>query len=324
MRKLRSVLPLVLISIVATAAQAQDDSRQKPPSPIRKSGGVLQGSAIKRVEPVYPPLAKAAQVSGAVVVELTLDEEGNVIAARAISGHPLLKDSAVAAATEWKFNPTTLSGVPVKVIGTITFNFTLNVTANLELLAKEVERNPGSAEARYELGSAYYSSGRYQEAIKELMEATQIRPEFAQAHCKLGLSYGVLRNYSEAAASFKEAIRLDPNYSEAMVGLGLVDLALYVYDEAIANFKRALELGSRTVDTFFGLAMTYSVMGRHDDAISSFKQGLALYPSDPQLHYRLGQVYAGMGNKEAALEEYTTLKKLDARLAETLLDEIGR
>jgi TonB family protein len=75
---------------------------------------------------VYPPLAKAARISGAVVVEVTLDEQGEVISARAISGHPLLKESAITAARGWTFNPTQLSGVPVKVIGTITFNFSLD------------------------------------------------------------------------------------------------------------------------------------------------------------------------------------------------------
>lgn len=97
----------------------------EPPKIIRKSGGVLQQSAIRRVEPVYPPLAKAAEVSGAVVVEITVDEQRDVISARAISGHPLLKDAAVDAARGWKFSPMTLGGVPVKVIGTITFNFSL-------------------------------------------------------------------------------------------------------------------------------------------------------------------------------------------------------
>jgi TonB family protein len=95
------------------------------PDIIRKSGGVLQGSAIRRAQPFYPPLAKAARVSGNVVVEVTVDETGDVMAARAVSGHPLMKDCAVAAARAWKFKPTELSGTPVKVIGTITFNFTL-------------------------------------------------------------------------------------------------------------------------------------------------------------------------------------------------------
>ena len=46
-----------------------------------------------------------------------------MIAARAVSGHPLLKDAAVNAARQWQFTPTTLSGVAVRVIGTLTFNF---------------------------------------------------------------------------------------------------------------------------------------------------------------------------------------------------------
>jgi protein TonB len=92
---------------------------------VRKSGGVLAGEATKRVEPTYPPLAKAARVSGAVVVEVIINEDGGVVSARAVSGHPLLRDPAVNAARGWRFKPTLLSGQPVKVVGTITFNFSL-------------------------------------------------------------------------------------------------------------------------------------------------------------------------------------------------------
>lgn len=92
---------------------------------IRKSGGTLMGSAIKRVNPEYPPLAKAANVSGTVVVEITIDEQGVVSAARAVSGHPLLLDAAVTAARQWEFPPTTLAGEPVRIVGIIAFNFNL-------------------------------------------------------------------------------------------------------------------------------------------------------------------------------------------------------
>jgi TonB family protein len=101
------------------------DAPPAPPKVVRKSGGVLQGSAVRRAEPTYPPLAKAAEVSGTVVVEITVDEEGNVIAASVVSGHPLLRDAAVEAARQWQFTPTTLQGEAVKVIGTLTFNFAL-------------------------------------------------------------------------------------------------------------------------------------------------------------------------------------------------------
>jgi protein TonB len=89
---------------------------------------------------VYPPLARAAKVSGSVVVEVTIDETGAVIAARALSGHPLLKDAAVAAARAWAFTPTILDGNHVKVIGTLTFNLELGEPKRIEELEAKGQR----------------------------------------------------------------------------------------------------------------------------------------------------------------------------------------
>ncbi|HEY6403517.1 MAG TPA: energy transducer TonB [Blastocatellia bacterium] len=96
-----------------------------PPRKLTVSGGVLQGSAIKKVQPPYPPIARAARASGAVQIQVTISEEGRVIEASVIGGHPLLRDSALQAAKQWVFKPTELTGVPVKVQGVLTFNFTL-------------------------------------------------------------------------------------------------------------------------------------------------------------------------------------------------------
>lgn len=86
-------------------------------------GGVLNGRALELPKPAYPDIARAAHASGTVVVQVLIDEEGNVISARAISGHPLLQAAAVAAAREARFSPTRLAGVPVKVTGVIQYNF---------------------------------------------------------------------------------------------------------------------------------------------------------------------------------------------------------
>lgn len=93
------------------------------PSPKTISGGVLNGKAISKPQPTYPPIAKAAHASGLVTVQVLVDEKGSVISAHAISGHPLLISSAEAAARQAKFSPTVLSGQPVKVSGIITYNF---------------------------------------------------------------------------------------------------------------------------------------------------------------------------------------------------------
>ena len=96
-----------------------------PPAPPRApiSGGVLNGKAISLPHPAYPPIARQAHASGTVVVQVTIDENGNVISAHAVSGHPLLQAVAVAAARGARFSPTKLSGQPVKVTGVITYNF---------------------------------------------------------------------------------------------------------------------------------------------------------------------------------------------------------
>ncbi len=88
------------------------------------SGGVLNGKAISLPQPPYPPVAKAAKASGTVVVQVLIDEDGNVITASAVSGHPLLLATSVAAARAAKFSPTKLGGEPVKVNGVITYRFT--------------------------------------------------------------------------------------------------------------------------------------------------------------------------------------------------------
>lgn len=90
------------------------------------SGGVLNGKATSLPMPTYPAIAQAAKASGRVDVQIVIDEDGNVISASAVSGHPLLRAAAVTAAREAKFSPTKLSGQPVKVTGVLVYNFATN------------------------------------------------------------------------------------------------------------------------------------------------------------------------------------------------------
>jgi TonB family protein len=87
------------------------------------SGGVLNGKAMSLPKPPYPPAARAVRASGAVTVQVLIDEQGNVVSANAVSGHPLLRAAAVQAARAATFSPTYLEGRPVKVSGVITYNF---------------------------------------------------------------------------------------------------------------------------------------------------------------------------------------------------------
>jgi TonB family protein len=98
-------------------------AKTPPPKVIRKSGDVLQNTAIIRPRPVYSKAARKADIKGAVTVEVTIDEEGSVVTARPISGPQQLQEAAVAAARRWKWVPEREGRSRMRVVGTITFNF---------------------------------------------------------------------------------------------------------------------------------------------------------------------------------------------------------
>jgi TonB family protein len=87
------------------------------------SGGVLNGKALSLPRPEYGVVAKAARQTGTVTVQVTIDEQGRVIAAKAVAGPPLLHEVSVEAARRAKFSPTLLCNQPVKVTGVITYTF---------------------------------------------------------------------------------------------------------------------------------------------------------------------------------------------------------
>ncbi len=104
---------------VNTGATGSDNSGEGR----RLSGGVLNGKARSLPRPSYPPAALAVRASGAVTIQVLIDESGSVFTAKALSGHPLLRSAARNAACGASFMPTQLSGNPVKVAGVITYNF---------------------------------------------------------------------------------------------------------------------------------------------------------------------------------------------------------
>ena len=89
------------------------------------SGGVLNGKALSLPVPTYPQIAMRSRTTGIVEVEVTVDENGKIISARATAGPTALREAAVEAAKRARFSPTKLSGAPVKVVGVINYNFTL-------------------------------------------------------------------------------------------------------------------------------------------------------------------------------------------------------
>jgi periplasmic protein TonB len=97
----------------------------KPKAPLRIGGNVMAASLIRKVDPVYPPIAKTAHISGTVVLHAIIGKDGSVQDLQYVSGPPLLMKSALDAIRQWRYKPTMLNGEPVEVDTTISVVFSL-------------------------------------------------------------------------------------------------------------------------------------------------------------------------------------------------------
>jgi len=103
-----------------------------PPPPVRVvriGGQIIAPKIVKRVPPVYPPLATQGRISGIVILEAQVDVNGRVKTATVLRGHPLFDEAAVAAVLQWRYRPLLLNGEPTEFILTVTVFFNLSSPA---------------------------------------------------------------------------------------------------------------------------------------------------------------------------------------------------
>ncbi len=112
--------------ISATSNLAAVPKLVAAPQRVRISQGVTRGLLIHRVEPTYPPLARAARVQGEVVLSAVISTTGEIENLQLVSGHPMLVPGAIAAVKQWRYKPYLLNGQPVEVETTITVIFSLS------------------------------------------------------------------------------------------------------------------------------------------------------------------------------------------------------
>jgi TonB family protein len=97
-----------------------------PQGELAISAGVAQGLLIDKVAPVYPEVARAAKVSGTVILEATISKEGKVTDLRVVGGPPLLQQAALDAVEQWTYRPYMLNGQPAEVRTTVNVLFQLS------------------------------------------------------------------------------------------------------------------------------------------------------------------------------------------------------
>ena len=97
-----------------------------PRTPVRVGGQITQPQLVKRIEPEYPALAVKAHIQGIVILEATVNEDGDVTDVRLLrSANPLLDKEAIAAVRQWRYSPIVLNGTRVPFILSVSLSFYL-------------------------------------------------------------------------------------------------------------------------------------------------------------------------------------------------------
>jgi tetratricopeptide (TPR) repeat protein len=223
---------------------------------------------------------------------------------------------------------------------------------------RSLEILPYYADAHCNRGVLLLHQGRYREAISSFVAALQYKPHSVEALTNLGIILAKYGRVKEAMDYFSKAIRINPNYEEAYFNQGNVLLQMKKYEDAIYYFKKALSINSKNfktynnlgiaflssgdtekamdyyhkaldinpndVDTHYNLGSLFIQNGEYGNAILHFNEALRLNPNDAEVHLTLGMLYLKMNQKEFAFEQYTILKDIDNKMADTLYRNLSK
>ncbi|HYM74463.1 MAG TPA: energy transducer TonB [Candidatus Dormibacteraeota bacterium] len=117
----RILVSTLLLLLTVALADAQDTRQSPTDVPSVTAGNLL----LKRVAPVYPPLARQARIQGTVMLRIVILKSGDVSNLQLVSGHPMLAPAAIEAVRQWKYRPYLVNGEPVEAETTVQVNFKL-------------------------------------------------------------------------------------------------------------------------------------------------------------------------------------------------------
>jgi TonB family protein len=211
-RSLTATALLVLLAQIAPALSQEKPRADGPP--YRVGDGVTRPEILIQVKPVYTELARKSRVTGTVILETTIDEQGNVTDVRVLKGLPMgLSEAAVEAVQGWKFKPATREGRPVQVYYVLTVNFQVDNSGSDygPLFTELLKKNPDFA--------AHLAARRYPEASQLLDRWAAERP--ADANVPLARIYLLLEQDQTQEALRKALDVQGPQGYEGLCRVGI-------------------------------------------------------------------------------------------------------
>ena len=182
------------------------------------------------------------------------------------------------------------AGLLLVVLGVLTWRQSGVYRSNATFWRANVERNPESWAARYNLGVQLSEAGHPpEEVIDHLLAALKLESDIPEAHNRLGMEYARRNDLDAAVWHFGEALRIDPDYADAASNLArahhhrAVELAgLGRVDAAIEHFHAALRIRPDAVNPRYDLAVTLVREERAEEAVRQLDELLRLSPRDAE------------------------------------------
>jgi predicted O-linked N-acetylglucosamine transferase (SPINDLY family) len=174
----------------------------------------------------------------------------------------------------------------------------------VELITKAIHLKKGVPAFHNNLGNAFVSLDRLDEALTHYKRALALRPDYAEAFNNLGNIFKEQGKFDEAFTHYRRAIDLKPDYAETHNNLGTVLKSQGKFDDAIASYKRALALKPDFGEAFNNLGNILKDMGKFDEAEACFRQAIAFKPDNVRFFNNMGSALKSQGRLDEAILSY--------------------
>ena len=187
-----------------------------------------------------------------------------------------------------------------------------------------IAKNPNSATARSNLGSALLNKGSVDEAIVQLKRSVEIDSDYQFGHYNLAAALMEKGEPDEAIPHLRTVLKANPNHPKAYYTLGNALAKKGEADEAVASYKRALQLQPNFPDAHTNLANLLLEKGEIAEALTHYRTAMEFQPDNPGAHYNLAVGFARKGELEPAIAELRIALRIDPAYpdAEPLLRDL--
>jgi len=225
---------------------------QEPPKRVRISAGVAEGLIVKKVEPVYPEMARIARIQGR-VLSVLLSTGGRIENIKAISGHPILIQAAIDAVRQWQYRPFTVDGQPVEVETIVEVPFSLRPKEEFAKFEAALQTYRQQEEQCRSLVLQHaYAAETSCASLPELSEklAPELIDERVLAYRDVGNAFLVQSKFQDARAAFLQELKIakarhdpyDTDLAIAYQDAAQVLLATGDLEQARSNYKQAVKI----------------------------------------------------------------------------------